>query len=350
MFLIIFGISTPAKFVSFRIAIFNSTVVDYLAISFRTLSHYPAQTHRSALDTLSYALACFTLSCFTVEFCYMGWVSNYLEGGDTKKMSVVEKNMREVMFDGLNPESINKNWFVRNYNLLYLLRFFVFMSFLFGLQYLQIFQALFSFILMISFTVLIIYYQLTIGIFDTFGNSIIKVIQECSIAVIMVLVNTFCVDSFKGMLNSKAKTIMVLIFMVLLLLNIVLEVLSVGFSVVLLCVGSKKVKPESIIPKNDIGHVLDMELPPNREKIKGNIKKRRNNRRKNRRKNRINKKKKMILDDLEGFVKDREEIRLMPQRRGRGNATRGILLNQRNPKYNNLMSKKSKTGRWRRRK
>ena len=342
MVFIIFGVSTPVKFVSFRIAVFNSTVVDYLGISFRTLSHYPAQTNRSALDTLSYLLACFTLSCFTLELCYMGWVVNCLHGRSTKRMSITEKNMREVMFDGLNPVSINQSWFVRNYNLLYLLRFFTFMSFLFGLQYLQIFQALFSFVLMISFTILTIYYQLTVGLFDSFSSSIVKIIQECSIAVIMILVNTFCLDSFKGIISSKAKTAMVMIFMVLLLLNIVLEVLSVIISIILLCTQPKKLSPEEAAKKNyknnnrRRGQVLDLPTPSNRGRSKVRMKRKRNNR------NYFKEREKKIKDKLMGFMEDRQEIKLMPSQSRRASGKRRMIRNHR---AKHLMSRKNKTKR-----
>ena len=318
-----------------------------MAISFRTLSHYPTQINRSALDTISYILACFTLTCFTIEFCYMGWVVNYLQGRKTNRMSVVQKNMRQVMFDGLNHKSVKKSWFIRNYNLLYLLRFFVFMGFLFGLQYLQIFQALFSFVLMISFTILTIYYQLAVGIFDSLGTSILKVIQECSIAIIMILVNTFCVDSFEKILSSKAKTIMVMIFMVLLILNIVLEVLSVIISVILLCKKPNKVRPDELETDEteEVGRILDIDPPTplNRGKSKVRMKrKRKNNNNKNKKKNNkhnIRNEKKKIKDNLRDFMQDRQEIKLMPPKNRRSSA-QGRML--RNHLAKSLMSRKGK--------
>ena len=258
--ILLFGLSTPVKFGGLRLAVFNSTVIDYLAVSFRTMGHYPLQKTKTALDILSYFLACFTLICFILEICYMTWVINGLQGVDGKKMTALQKNTREVLFDGLNEKSVKKSWFVRNYNLLYLLRFLVFMSFLFGLQYLQIFQALFSFILMITFTMFTFYYQLTRGLFDSASTSVIKMIQECSIAVIMIMVNTFCLDSFKGFLTSKAKTIMVLVFMVLLLLNIFLEFVSVVITIAQIFT-KKKGRGETVNPKHadlEVGKVFDL--------------------------------------------------------------------------------------------
>ena len=239
---------------------FNSTVIDYVAISLRTLGHFSTQTTRSVLDLVSYILAWFTLTCFLLELCYMAWVVNWLGGMDDRKMTAMEKDTREVMLDGLNEESIRMSWFVRNYNLLYLLRYFVFMCFLLGLQYLQISQVLFSFILMISFTILTIYYQLTHKVFDTTISSVTTVIQECSIAVVLILVNTFCVDNFERFLNQRAKTILVVVFIILVVLNIAVEVLSAGSSLLQLCTKSHGKVDSSDMKgtQDEIGKVFDI--------------------------------------------------------------------------------------------
>ena len=320
----VFGFSTPVRFEAFRVAVFNTVVIDYLAISFRTLGHFPLQKSKSILDILSYFLACFTLTCFAIEICYMAWVINGLHGIEEKNMSAGEKNIREIIFDGLNENSIKKSWFVRNYNLLYLLRFFVFVGFLFGLQYLQIFQALFSFILMISFTILTIYYQLTQGLFDSRASSIIKMIQECSIAVIMIMVNTFCLDSFRGFLNSKAKTVMVLVFMILILLNILLEFVSVVISLIEIFKRKKKRVIEKNQPVDQIGIVFDIGRNQERKKI---LEKKKNQ------KESTENEKKNDQDpfgvERENFLRERQEIIINSGRRNRRRGRKGKIKKSR---------------------
>ena len=135
----------------------------------------------------------------------------------------------------------------------------------------------------------------------------------------MVLVNTFCVDSFEKLLTSKAKTIMVLVFMVLLLLNIVLEVLSVGITVIQLCKKSKKVEQgvqDYSATKSDgtdeLGRVMD--IPSGKSR------------------------KKEIIDTKKGFLEAREEIKLKPRKQRRGSA--GSKRMKRNPLSKNMIKKK----------
>ena len=326
-------------------------MIDYLGISFRTLSHYPMQTYRTPIDTLSYFLACFTLTCFMLELCYMAWIVNGLHGIEDKKITPLQRNVRGVMMDGLNEESVKKSWFVRNYNLLYLLRFFAFICLLFGLQYLQIFQALFVFILMITFTAMTIYYQVQFGIFETRGLSIIKVIQECSIAVIMVMVNAFCLDSFRGFLSSKAKTLMVMIFMVLLILNIFLEVVSVILSIVQLCSKSKKSKVDPVKnKKKEIGKVLDIDTAT--FTATPNLRDLRKNARFEARKQKIQEAKEKAnnnrgLDErLKKFLSDRQEIKIQPKsvkkRMMRAKHRKMFLNKKRKGKINNSVKRKKR--------
>ena len=160
-------------------------------------------------------------------------------------LTKIETNMREVFYEGIKQKAIETCWFARNYNYLYMLRFGVFAILLVNSQYLQIFQIFFSFIIVFSFSAACCYYQYFIEIYETKNTTIIRITQECSISLMIIMTNVFCLDSFLLFLNIQFKHFMVVLFAILMILNVLLEfvlILASIFSLIKSCFKNKKRK------------------------------------------------------------------------------------------------------------
>ena len=212
---------------SLRVSVFNALIIDYLSISFRTLGHHPTTTRHNITDYPSYFLANFFVACFIAELILMANLCNSPKFIGGENLSKTETSLHQIYFDGLNQSSIKKSWFVRNFNLLFLSRYFFLCGFIFNLQYLQIAQAVSSLLVMAIFTCFSVYYQTQVGLFQSTTLAVFKLIQEVSMTVILVLINIFCFDSFLRKLSGNLKSKLVILFVALLVLNIILEILSV---------------------------------------------------------------------------------------------------------------------------
>ena len=264
----VFGIKTPLRLLRFRIALFNSLFIDYLAFTLRTLAHYPAQVSRRLVDSLSYSISIFTVLCFAGELILMLITINdpRTYQSNKKQISPSLKSLKEVYYEGISEEALQESWFARNYNFLYLVRFAFLVIFLINLQYLQILQIFFSLALMTTMTVASLYYQFNskAKIFEGRVVGIVRMILECSINIIIALIAIFCIDSFTYILSLRFKLILVILFLILLVLNIMLEMgLIVGPLIGLIY---RRVKKGHVIPdaKNkrvEVGKVLDMPQP-----------------------------------------------------------------------------------------
>ena len=228
------------KFTMLRIAIFNSLLIDYLAISLRTLGHfYTEQTHLP-LDHLSHFLAWFTLACFALELTYMGYLVNNPKFYNNIAPNQTEKELREVFFDGISEQKWKKSWFARNYNLFYLIRFILICMFIFNLQYLQIVQVGASLIVMATFCIMTFYQESKHKFFSSKFTKIFRLIQEVSMTIIVLLINIFCYDSFKRNLPNSYKMAMILVFVGLLVMNIFLEIVGCVINMVMVIKESWK--------------------------------------------------------------------------------------------------------------
>ena len=154
----------------------------------------------------------------------------------------LNQNLSEIYFENLNPESIKKSWFVRNYNFLYLMRVYLLSILIFSLQYLQAVQVTASLVLMLVSSAMTIYYQLTVGIFNSTYISVFKIIQEVSMTCMVGMINAFCLDSFNDFLGADTRILLVLSFSVLLVVNILIEIVSVILSISLVFKGKSKRK------------------------------------------------------------------------------------------------------------
>ena len=245
--------------------------IDYLGICWRTFSHHPvtSNTSRSALDWLSYILATVALISFQIELFYMLWKCNHpallnlireekkakIEAAKNSSnqaakekakdyKTILNRNLSEIYFDGLDPESVEKSWFVRNFNFLYLMRLYLFSVLIFSMQYLPIVQVVASLVLLVAFTGVTLHYHSKMGLFGGSFVSVVRVIQEVSMCCMMGLINLFCLDSFYWLFSSNMKSIFVLIFTAFVVTNIAMEVGAVFVSIFWLFIKP----PERITP------------------------------------------------------------------------------------------------------
>ena len=231
-----------------RVGIFNAVFIDYLTISIRTLGHYPTNP-KTALNTLGFVLAWVNTTTFVIELIYMQRLVNNQKFIKGKELTPIEKNLREVFYDDINEKAIRTSWFARNYNFLYLLRFGAFSIVLVNLQFLQIFQIFFSFVIVFFFSAACCYYQYFVEIYDSKNTTIIRITQECSLSLMIIMSNVFCLDTFLHFLNIKLKHFMVVLFAILMILNVALEVLLIVVDIYKLmkkwfCKKKRKTLPE----------------------------------------------------------------------------------------------------------
>jgi hypothetical protein len=232
------------KLTFFRLGLFNSLLIDYSAIGFRTLGHHPTMKNSVTLDYASYGLACFIIGCFVFELALMVVKVNepkfYLKKEEDD--SPYEEGLKEFYFEGIKREAIKSNWFARNYNFFYLLRFMVICMIIFNLQYLQAFQVFSSFILMLLFTGLNFYYEHKVKFFKSKYIKVFRLLQEVSMTVMVFFIALFMANSFYFFLKPKTKFGIVIFFFILLLVNIVFEIIN---GVISICLKAKEKKAKS---------------------------------------------------------------------------------------------------------
>ena len=221
----VLNVQIHAKFLSFRISIFNTIFVDYAGICFRTLGQGIGIVEQSTWDLLSYAAACFLITCMVMELLYIYEKVNSIHLKDEEQRTNSEKVIASVFYEGILEERVKVNWFSRNYQLMYLIRYFTMMLCIFNLQTLDAAQVNGCQFINIFFAVLTYYHQLSLGLFESKCEAVFKLIQETSMSVMIILVNIFCVDSFKHFLPNKAKQHLVIIFLTFFILNIGLEII-----------------------------------------------------------------------------------------------------------------------------
>ena len=223
-------VNTPRMLSSFRVAVSNSLLVDYLSVSFRTLGHHPTMVHHPRGDYPSFILAHFFVGCFTIELILMLKLCNSERFVNKEELSKTENSLWQVYFDGMEKSVLKTSWFARNYNFMFNVRFCALCWLIHNLQYLQIPQAVVSLLLFVVTAVLAFYYQFSEKIFDTTTTAVFRLVQEVSMAVMLLLVNIFCLDSFKRRLTSEFKAYSLVVFIILLVANIFLEITALLIS------------------------------------------------------------------------------------------------------------------------
>ncbi len=111
-------------------------MLDYLGITFRNLTFVSSNKMNHPLKVISFFIAVFFIVCFISEMIFGYIQTNSLYLKDKATLTQMEKDMKEVYYGGLSKKSIKKSWWVRNYNLIFLIRFVIVAIFVYTLQFL----------------------------------------------------------------------------------------------------------------------------------------------------------------------------------------------------------------------
>jgi hypothetical protein len=203
---------------------FNALIIDYLGSVLRTLGHHPTRTYAETVGSLSFVIAMSMLSFFTYEMCvfYTECVTNYKK--KSKELTPYDKSMREHLYEGIKIKAVNASWFCRTYNFFFLARMLLVIGFIFNLQYMQIFQVIGSFAVMLGFTIATFYYNKKFQFFESKFTKVFRLIQECSMTLLISLICVFYYNNNFDVLNQETKTYLVMFFITLISINILLEI------------------------------------------------------------------------------------------------------------------------------
>ncbi len=94
-------------------------MVDYIGLIYRNLAHVGPKKMDHPLKILSFIFSLFFLICFTAEMIFGYYQANSLYLKDKGNMTPTEKDLRDVYYEGLDKESIEKSWWVRNFNVIF---------------------------------------------------------------------------------------------------------------------------------------------------------------------------------------------------------------------------------------
>lgn len=180
------------------------------------------------LSTLDRKISYFSSIIFTGLFSYE-FIREYFEIrrlhalGD-QNLSPSDKGLRELYFDGLCEAEISSSWFVRNYNLLFALRLALIAFIIVTMQYLQILQVFLSFLVMLFFLVFNAVNFKRHKIFEQRFTKVARIIQDASFTVMMAFICLLYFEQKSGRMNPGLKLTVVGSFLVLVLVNLLLEV------------------------------------------------------------------------------------------------------------------------------
>ncbi len=98
-------------------------MLDYVGLIIRNLGHVSSNSIDHPLKAMSCVLSLFFLGCITLEIIYAFSQANKIYLKDKSMMTPVEKDLKEVYYSGLDKESIKASWWIRNYNITFMVRF-----------------------------------------------------------------------------------------------------------------------------------------------------------------------------------------------------------------------------------
>ena len=227
-----------SRLLSLRIAVFNIIFVDYVGICLRTLGQGVGTVYQSTWDILGFCGASFLLLCMVLELLFVFTKINKIHKTKKKDLSKREKVIYEVFYEALVDSRVRESWFVRNYQLLNLIRYFTIVFFLVNLQYLQVLQVTFSLIIFVGFGALTFIYQLCKGgIFESRWDRVWKLAQEASFSIMILIIGLFCLDSFKNTFSVSVKKKLALALTFLLVVNVMIELIMALVTVISILLG-----------------------------------------------------------------------------------------------------------------
>jgi hypothetical protein len=100
-------------------------MMDYIGLTIRNLGHVSSNSIDHPLKAMSCVLALFFLSCITLEITNAFSQANILYLKDKSMMTPVEKDLKDVYYSGLDKESVKASWWIRNYNITFMVRFMI---------------------------------------------------------------------------------------------------------------------------------------------------------------------------------------------------------------------------------
>lgn len=97
---------------------------------------------------------------------------------------------------------VRSNWWVRNFNLIFTVRFIVISILIYNLQYLQVFQVLGSLFVILAIFAYSLKICFKMKFFKSKFTKVFRLIQEGSFTVIMILINIFYFDSERKFIKN----------------------------------------------------------------------------------------------------------------------------------------------------
>lgn len=287
----IFHKSIPVKFIMLRVSLFNALIIDYLGSILRTLGHHPTKTYSEGMGLLSYLVGITFLTFFTFEMSsmYCHCISNF----KTKEsyLTTFERGIREQIYEGVKMSAVESSYFCRCYNFFFLFRMLIVIMLIFNAQYMQVFQVFGSLAIMTGFTIATFYYSKKFDFFKSKFTKIFRLIQEVSMTLLVTLINTFYFNNNFQILTHDIKILFVMFFILLLIVNILLEIFNAFLLFIkILKSKNKKRRPKNLALEEEREKVSSankrfipaeiLVYPVVKKKVKGKVKKTKNGQRK----------------------------------------------------------------------
>lgn len=179
------------------------------------------------LKLISYLQSLFFLFCFIMELGFIYYYTNKLYKKEYEMLTKFEKQLSDILYEGLDMESVKQWWWVRNFNLIFTGRFVVVTLLIYNLQYLQVIQVTFSLAIIFGIFMFTLVTCNRTKFFHSKFTKVFRIIQGSSFTIILTLINVFYVDSeLKFIKNENMNYYMVILFAVLVMLNILLEIIN----------------------------------------------------------------------------------------------------------------------------
>lgn len=234
--------TSPNMLKAARVSIFQALFIDYLDLALRTLGFFSFDNHHNIYDFISWFISIIILSVLTWELIQMALYSTKLwKVKNEKNLTKFEKDMKEMLFDSINPNALEKCWMARYYELVYLLRFYLICIFIFNLQFLRFSQVMGSVLICFTVTFLTIFFQVRYSILKSGYSLVFRMIQEVSLSLIISIIGLFYFDEeADGIMSRNLKLMFTSGMVILICINIILELLNGLFTVIIM--GVTKIK------------------------------------------------------------------------------------------------------------
>lgn len=99
----------------------QANVMDFVGLIVRCLNSSSRGKMDGFLKPFSFIVSIIFVSVFTYEMIQQYVISERLAKIDKTSQTEHEKKLAGIYFDGLNKQEVKKNWWVRHFNLLFVL-------------------------------------------------------------------------------------------------------------------------------------------------------------------------------------------------------------------------------------